>query len=143
MVMPPYNGERSPGGTLNNAAHHYQLREDLLPAPLFALSFQNAASVAVLDPSPRGDSTFEETKLTKDVMTDARFQFGALGAWQDADGPIQFGFCFPGSVRGYMGRADAAPRTVRRYHPITQGVTHSYEVRFRFGAERVVSRGDP
>lgn len=131
---PTYNGERSPGGTLNYAAHRYQMREDLLPAPLFALSFQNGASVAVLDPSPRGDSTFEETKLTKDVMTDARFQFGALGAWQANDGSIEFGFCFPGTVSGYMGRSDPAPRTVRRYHPITQGVTHSYEVRFRFGA---------
>jgi hypothetical protein len=131
---PTYNGERSPGGTLNHAAHRFQIREDFLPAPLFALSFQNGASVAVLDPSPRGDSTFEETKLTKDVMTDARFQFGALGAWEADGGSIEFGFCFPGSVRGYMGRADAAPRTVRRYHPITQGVTHSYEVRFRFGA---------
>ncbi len=133
---PTYNGERSPGGTLNYAAHRYQMREDFLPAPLFALSFQNGASVAVLDPSPRGDSTFEETKLTKDVMTDARFQFGALGAWQDTDGPIQFGFWFPGSVTGtFMGGApNAKPRTVRRYHPITQGVTHSYEVRFRFGA---------
>ena len=131
---PTYNGERSPGGTLNYAAHHHQMREDVLPAPLFALSFQNGASVAVLDPSPRGDSTFEETKLTRDVMIDARFQFGALGAWEADGDSIEFGFCFPGSVRGYMGRADAAPRTVRRYHPITQGVTHSYEVRFRFGA---------
>ena len=132
---PTYNGERSPGGTLNYAAHHYQMREDLLPAPLFAISFQNGASVALLDPSPRGDSTFEETKLTKEVMTDARFQFGALGAWQDAEGPIQFGFWFPGSASStYMGGPpDGKPGTVRRYHPITQGVTHSYEVRFRFG----------
>jgi hypothetical protein len=132
---PTHNGERSPGGTLNNAARRYQLREDFLPAPLFAISFQNGDSVAVLDPSPRGDSTFEETKLTKDVMTDARFQFGALGAWQDSEGPVQFGFWFPGTVSNmYLGgHPNAKPRTARRYHPITQGVTHSYEVKFRFG----------
>ena len=130
---PTYNGERSPGGTLNNAARRYQMREDLLSAPLFALSFQNGASIAVLDPSPRGDSTFEETKLTKEVMTDARLQFGALGAWQADNGPLEFGFCFPGTVSGYMGRSDEAPRTLRRYHPITQGIAHSYELRFRFG----------
>ncbi len=130
---PTHNGERSPGGTLNNAAHRYQMREDLLPAPLFAISFQDGASVAVLDPLPRGDSTFEETKLTKDVMTDARFQFGALGAWQTDTGSIEFGFCFPGTVSGYIGRPDTASRNVRRYHPITQGVGHTYEVRFRFG----------
>jgi hypothetical protein len=130
---PTYNGERSPGGTLNNAAHHYQMREDLLPAPLFALSFQNGASVAVLDASPRGDSTFEETKLTKEVMTDARFQFGALGAWQADNGPIEFGFNFPGSVSGYMGGPNAHPTTARRYHPIAQDIAHSYKVSFRFG----------
>ena len=132
---PTHDGERSPGGTLNYAAHRFLLREDLLPAPLFALSFKNGASVAVLDPKPRGDSTFEETKLSKDIMTDARFQFGALGAWQDADGPIQFGFSFPGSVSDtYMGGPPGAKaRTVRRYHPIAQGVAHSYEVSFRFG----------
>ena len=132
---PSHNGERSLGGTLNNAAHRYQMREDFLPAPLFALSFQNGASVAVLDPSPRGDSTFEETKLTQQVMTDACFQFGALGAWQVGDSPIQFGFWFPGSVSGiYLGGPPhAKPKTVRRYHPIQSGVTHTYEVRFRFG----------
>lgn len=132
---PTHNGERSLGGTLNNAAHRYQMREDFLPAPLFALSFKNAASVAVLDPAPRGDSTFEETKLTQDVMTDARFKFGALGAWQDADTPIQFGFWFPGSLTNTFlgGPPGAKPRTVRRYHPITNGFTDNYEVRFRFG----------
>ena len=29
---PTYNGERSPGGTLNYAARRYQMREDLLPS---------------------------------------------------------------------------------------------------------------
>ena len=62
---PTYDGERSPGGTLNYAARRFLMREDILPAPLFALSFSNGASVAVLDPSPRGDTTVEETKLSK------------------------------------------------------------------------------
>ena len=47
-----YNGDVSPGGTLNYAAHHFFMREDILPAPLFALSFHNGTSVAILDPSP-------------------------------------------------------------------------------------------
>ena len=95
---PTYDGDRSPGGTLNYAARRFLMREDILPAPLFALSFSNGASVAVLDPAPRGDTTVEETRLTKPVMTDARFQFGALGAWQADDGPIEFGFRFPGTT---------------------------------------------
>ena len=109
------------------------MREDILPAPLFALSFNNGASVAVLDPSPRGDTTVEETP-TNAVMTDARFQFGALGARQADNSPIEFGFWFPGTTTCYVGGRGAPPgvRTVRRYHPIAPGVAHSYEVNFRF-----------
>ena len=51
--------------------------------------------------------------------------------------PIEFGFWFPGTVNdAYMGGPpDAKPRTVRRYHPIAPGVTHKYEVSFRFGSD--------
>ena len=131
---PTYDGDRSPGGRLNYAARRIEIREDVLPAPLFALSFSNGASVAVLDPSPRGDTTVEETPA-KAVMTDARFQFGALGVRQKDDEPIEFGFWFPGSTTGFSGGrgAPAVIRTVRRGHPIAPGVAHSYEVRFRFG----------
>ena len=38
---PSYNGERSPGGTQNYAARRLVVREDILPAPLFAMSFPN------------------------------------------------------------------------------------------------------
>jgi len=132
---PTYNGDRSPGGTLNYAARRFMMREDLLPAPLFALSFKNGASVSVLDPAPRGDSTVAETKLLEPVMTDARFQFGALGARQTDDGPIEFGFWFPGTVLSYGGGpgAQPTPRWARRYHPIAEGIEHTYQVSFRFG----------
>ena len=132
---PTYNGDRSPGGTLNYAARRFLMREDILPAPLFALSFSNGSSVAMLDPSPRGESTVEETRLSKDVMTDARFQFGALGAWQVGEGPIEFGFRFPGTTSMYAfgPNAPTKPRWIRRFHPIAQGVVHNYEVSFRFG----------
>ena len=134
---PTYDGDRSPGGTLNYAAKHFFMREDILPAPLFALLFQNGASVSILDSAPRGDSTVEETKLTQPMMIDSRFQFGALGAWQRDNGPIEFGFWFPGNLSGvYMGGPpDAKERTVRRYHPIASGVRHEYEVSFRFGRD--------
>jgi hypothetical protein len=132
---PTYNGDRSPGGTLNYAARRYFMREDILPAPLFAVSFTNGSSVAMLDPSPRGESTVEETKLSKDVMTNARFQFGALGAWQTDENPIEFGFQFPGTMSMYAfgPNAPEKPRWIRRFHPIVNGFAHSYEVRFRFG----------
>ena len=133
---PTYDGAASPGGTANYAARRFLMREDILPAPLFALSFANGASVAVLDPAPRGDSTVADAPANA-VMTDARFQFGALGAWQSDEGAVEFGFRFPGttgSVGGGRGApAPATTRWVRRYHPISQGVAHAYQVSFRFG----------
>jgi hypothetical protein len=132
---PTNNGDRSPGGTMNYEARRFLMREDILPAPLFALSFSNGSSVAMLDPSPRGESTVEETKLLKDVMTDERFQFGAIGAWQADGNPIEFGFCFPGTTSMYLfgPNAQAKPRWIRRFHPIVQGIVHSYDISFRFG----------
>jgi hypothetical protein len=135
---PTYNGDRSPGGTLNYAARRYIMREDMLPAPLFALSFANGASIAILDPAPRGDSTMEETRLAQAVMTDARFQFGAIGAHEPDGGPVEFGFWFPGNTTQFararqQEQAPPTTRWIRRYHPIAQGTAHSYQVDFRFG----------
>lgn len=131
---PTFDGERSAGGTLNYAARRFLMREDILPAPLFALSFGNGSSIAVLDPSPRGETTLEETKLAKDVLTDARLRFGSLGAWQKEKQPIEFGFQFPGSTCMYAyGAVTPKTRWIRRYHPIAQDVEHSYEVSFRVG----------
>jgi len=132
---PTYNGDRSPGGTLNYNARRFLMREDILPAPLFALSLSNGSSVSMLDPSPNGESTVEETRLLTDVMIDARFQFGAFGVWQTNDNPIKFGFQFPGtaSIYAFNPNASAKPRWIRRFHPIEQGFAHSYELNFRFG----------
>jgi hypothetical protein len=132
---PTYDGDRSPGGTMNYKARHLMMREDILAAPLFAMSFNNGASIAFLDPAPRGDTTEEESKLTNLEMTDPRFQFGALGAWQAENGAIQFGFRYPGTIKEFGGPrgGPAAERWVRRYHPITEGFTQNYQVQFRFG----------
>ncbi len=148
---PTHDGERSPGGTLNYAARRFLMREDILSAPLFALSFKNGASVSVLNPSPQGDTTVEETRLAKPVIIDARLQFGALGAWQADKSPIEFGFRFPGTTNEFArgprpasqpanrpmasGVVSATPRWIRRYHPIAQGISHAYQVSFRFGQD--------
>ena len=110
---PTYDGAGSPGGTQNYAARRFFMREDMLPAPMFALSFSNGASVAVLDPAPRGDSTVAETRLSSPVMTDARFEFGAMGYWQADQQPIEFGFRFPGTVTmSARGRGGGGPAQV-------------------------------
>jgi hypothetical protein len=133
---PTFDGDRSAGGTLNHAARRFVMREDMLPAPLFGLSFANGASIAVLDPAPRGDTTVEESKLTQPVMTDGRFQFGALGALQAAGKPVEFGYWFPGSATSYAGGRGGEPlrqRLIRRYHPVAPESVQRYEVAFKFG----------
>ncbi|MDM7926507.1 MAG: hypothetical protein QUS35_10875 [bacterium] len=132
---PAFNGERSPGGTMNHANRRFLLREDMLPAPLFALRFDGGFSVSVLDPSPRCESTVDETRLVKDVMTDVRFQFGSIGAWQKDGHPVGFGFQFPGTMNLYAFGPGGKERWIRRFHPIEPGVAHGYEVRFRFGRD--------
>lgn len=134
---PTHDGARSPGGTLNYAAHRFLMREDILPAPMFGLSFSNGTSVTMLDPTPNGESTVEETKLIKDVMIDSRFQFGAFGVWQTHKNPIKFGFRFPGTVSMYaLGpNVSSEPRWIRRYNPISNGFAHSYKISFRFGIQ--------
>ena len=132
---PTYDGERSPGGTLNYSAKRFVIREDILPAPMFSISFENGGSVTMLDPTPRGDTTEAETTLSKPVLIDAAFQFGALGATQADGSPVEFGFTFPGTVSMYP-RAEALPAKpewARRYHPIAQGAIQRYQVSFRFG----------
>jgi hypothetical protein len=131
---PTYNGDRSIGGTMNYEAKRFLIREDILPAPMIALSFSNQSSVAILNPSPRGESTVEETRLVKNLMTDDRFQFGSFGVSQIEKNPIEFGFSFPGKMCFYPFSPNAsAPRWIRRFHPISEGVAHSYNIDFRFG----------
>ena len=89
---PTYDGAGSAGGTMNYAARRFVLREDILSAPMFGISFSNGASVSLLDPAPRGDTTEAETRLTQPVITDARLQFGALAVSQTNNGPIVFEF---------------------------------------------------
>ena len=132
---PTYDGANSAGGTLNYAARRFIMREDILPAPMFGISFSNGASVTMLDPAPRGDTTEEETRLAKPVIIDSRLQFGSLGVWQTNNGPIAFGFTYPGTSDSMGGGRGGPPgrRYVRRYHPIEPGVVHTYQVSFRFG----------
>lgn len=135
---PTYDGERSPGGTLNYAARRLLMREDILAAPVFALALPGGASLALLNPAPRGDSTFAETRLAEPVMVDARFQFGALGAWQADGGPVELGYRFPGTACLFVGPATerTPPRWYRRGHPIAPDTVHRYTVSFRLGAEK-------
>jgi len=132
---PTYNGDRSIAGTVNYNAHRFTFREDILPAPLVALSFNNGFSVSISDPAPNCNSTVEETKLLKNPMIDSKIQVGSFNVTQLENNPIQFGYKFPASTStlGFGPNASTNPRWIRRYHPITSGFSHTYQVSFRFG----------
>lgn len=129
-------GDSAPGGTLNYRAKRFELREDWLAAPLFAMSFPDGRWVAVLDESPRGDTTWEETTSppTKPVI-DGRIQFGAVGVHGTAGGGVDLGFWLPGTTREFSRgfRTPSAPLVRRRYHPAKTGFSQNYKVGFRFG----------
>ena len=152
---PTYDGATSPGGTLNNRARRFWIREDFLPAPMFALRMRNGESIAVLDPTPKGDTTLAETKAPAlPALIDGQFRFGAVGANEADNGGVAIGFWFPGTVtefsrRGGRGGPVAAgtpatpppapspapsPLWRRRYHPVRDGFEQSYQTAFRFGS---------
>ncbi len=133
---PARDGDKSPGGVLNDRAKHFEIREDYMSAPLFGLWFRNGRWVAVLDPSPRGDTTWAETSApAAKTIIDGRLQFGALGADAHPGSGVQFGFWYPGTVTGFMRgpRAPSTPVVQRRYHPVRAGFSQEYRVEFRFG----------
>ena len=133
---PAYDGDSSPGGELNYHAKRFEIREDQLSAPLFAVSFRDGRWAAVMDLAPRGDTTWAEaTAGAAKPVIDERIQFGALGARETPDGGVEFGFWFPGTTseftRGFQ--SPPAPVVRHRYHPVKAGFSQSYRVGFRFG----------
>lgn len=133
---PSHVGDSAPGGTLNYRAQRFEIREDWLSAPLFAMSFRDGRWAAVMDRSPAGDTTWQETTAaaTKPVI-DSRIRFGAVGVDQIPDGGVDLGFWFPGTTREFSRGigSPSVPLVRRRYHPVTTGFSHTYQVGFRFG----------
>jgi hypothetical protein len=132
-----YGEER--GGPVSLNSRRYAIREDSMSAPMTAAQFRDGNWVAVLDPSPRGDTTQTETTAPASTpIIDERIQFGALGANEVSGGGIELGFWLPGTVTqtggGFGARgANATPVTRRRYHPVKAGFAQTYEVQFHFG----------
>lgn len=132
--------DRAPGGMPNFRAGTFQVREDGFTIPVYGLYFGDGTSVAVLDPSPRGDTIAADSRDQEGTtLVDERFQFGALGATQRTEGGIDFGYWFPGSLETAQAMTSSAgPRSGprrRRYHPFKDGLTQQYEVSFRFGRD--------
>jgi hypothetical protein len=119
-------------------AYTVRIREDRLPAPVLAGRFADGATLAVLNPSPKGDTTVEDAMSVKaGVMTNERFRFGAIGA-QERDTGLSLGYWFPGSEGEQTYTGDTYPggqlhQWRWRFHPIRDGFEQRYEVAFRFG----------
>lgn len=137
---PTYDGETSPGGTLAYNSKCFTIREDYISAPLFGLSFKNGNWAAVLDLAPDGATTQEETTSPATTpVIDEHLRFGAVGAKETATGGVEFGFWLPGTTIEFTGGFGASgtipPSQVvrRRYNPVNDGFTQSYQVGFRLG----------
>jgi hypothetical protein len=137
----PHTSAGAPGGSLYYRAKRFSIREDYLPAPVFALSFRDGHWAAVMDMAPRGDTTQAETTAPAATpIIDECLQFGALGAREAPEGGVEFGFWLPGTTNEFSGGgfgggrgAPSAPVVRRRYHPVKAGFSQSYQVGFRFG----------
>lgn len=136
----PHTSPGASGGSLNYSRKHFSIREDVLSAPLFGIRLQDGNWMAVLNLSPDGATTLEETTAqASTVIIDERINFGAMGATLSPSGGIETGFWLPGTTnefsRGFgMGRdTPSSPMIRHRYHPVKDGYTQNYKVGFRFG----------
>jgi hypothetical protein len=138
---------RAPGSDgQEGGTRQISFREDSLAATMVGLSFGNGASITMLNPSPRGDTTYEDigNRVTS-VLLDDRITFGAFGAFPREDGSLEFGYWYPGSMpaptqaaaplAADSARGRRIGRMLRRYHRIRDGYADEYEVRFRFGRD--------
>ncbi len=113
------------------------IREDRLPAPLFGLYSKDGTSVTMLNPSPQGHTTKEDSRDRRvTTLIDEDFRFGAIGAQEGEEG-IELGFKWPGTegettYRGYHYPGGQVQEWRRRYHPVQDGFQQTYKVNFRF-----------
>jgi len=135
---PTYDGETSPGGTLAYKAKCFSIREDAISAPLFGLSFKDGNWAAVMDLTPDGETTTAESSAAASTpIIEEHIKFGALGAREVPGGGVEFGFWLPGTTNEFAGGFGPAGVTTptrvvkRRYNPVEDGFTQSYQVGFR------------
>ncbi len=140
---PTYDGDTSPGGTLAYKTKYFSIREDAMSAPLFGLSFRDGNWAAVMDLAPDGETTTAESNASAStVIIGKNIKFGALGAREIPGGGVEFGFWLPGTTNEFTGGFGPAGATAptqvvrRRYNPVEDGFTQSYQVGFR------LSKGD-
>ena len=130
--------------------NRFWVREDRLPAPLSGVRWPTGQSIAVLNPSPDGQTTTDDSEdFRKDAgratqqtsprtLIDKRFRFGSLVATQvgGAVGSVQLGYLYPGSEGAITYRGNTFPdvgvvANRYRFHPFQRGFGQQYSLVFR------------
>ena len=104
----------------------------------FGLSFKDGNWAAVLDLTPDGETTTAESSAaaSKQII-EKKIKFGALGAREVPRGGVEFGFWLPGTTNEFAGGFGSTGVTTptqvvrRRYNPVEDGFSQSYQVGFR------------
>ena len=98
----PAGTYRRRGGATNAAPLSYTFREENPAAPMIGMFFRNGSSITLLNPAPRGDTTFEDINphRSSTVLIDERLRFGILNSTPAADGAFALGYWYPGSNPG-------------------------------------------
>jgi hypothetical protein len=136
--------ERVDSATLGSRAHYregvrrFRIREDRLPAPLIGVRAADGASLALLNPVPRGETIQEEVWDLEGerVLVDERFGFASMGT-EEEQGQLALGVWFPGTEGEvtYPAQNGAVRIWRRRYHPVRDGLVQRYSVVCRLGSE--------
>jgi hypothetical protein len=141
----PHTNPGALGGSLYYNAKRFSIREDYLAAPMFGIFFHNGNWITVLDPTPNGSTTMNETTAQASTpIIDDQIQFGAFETKEVSGKGIEIGFRLPGTTNEFSGgffgggqrTANNTPFIRRRYHPVKEGFSQSYQVSFRFGKSK-------
>lgn len=117
-----------------------RIREDRMPAPVFAVRMPDGAGLAILDAAPDAATTAADSLDTQAApLVDGNFRVLALGA-EFAGSSATAGAWFPASEGQVTYAGNTYPggqmkQWRRRYHPLDPNQTHRYALRFRLTSE--------
>ena len=117
----------------SNSDHCRIIREDRLPAPLYGIYFSNSKSLSMLNPTPMGNTTANDSHDQKvTTLIDEQFQFGSTGSISN-DNQLQLVYSFPGSEGNITYKGNTYPegqinKWRYRYHPVKNNFTQNYNL---------------
>lgn len=131
----PHTTTTSKGGSKYIDAGFFSIREDCLSAPAVTMVAENNRWIMLADPSPDGNTTWDEVSLNSDVAINESIRLGAFEI-RDNDGQVIMSFNYPCTSEEFRGRsfggAQATTNTGSvvkyRLHPVNEGFEQTYEL---------------